>query len=258
MFARRSHRSVFAHLVFGACLSLLACSATQETDAPAQDVTAQSQSQELVTVTTPDGALYTFLDAGGEVGVLVEAPESARAKLQLPDEGGSLKAFYERISGRPAPQVLLDALSREENARGLSSANQTRIEPTPAAQFSKGVSAPLQGDVGIASQALTAAEFQDKFCNSGYDFLYCWPNTSGNPWVQIYSDVMHGAISAIDCAVRFRYRYEADGWKTFVDRYATPGKWYHYYTGTGTRHRRFEVIGNDEGCRMHFAVWGNY
>ena len=106
--------------------------------------------------------------------------------------------FYARLTGQDAPAALAEAEARaialgaelapadldlEGDVEGLDGA-----APTDAVTR-------VEGDVGSASQALTWSEFEDTYCRSGADYLFCFPST-GNAWCEKRGLTMEGAVHA--------------------------------------------------------------
>jgi len=225
---------------------------------PAAGESAESASTVLAELKTSDGTEYSFLQT--RTGDLVIGVGSDHA-IDLSDalnKTPSLTALYEKLSGTAAPEQLrlADVRLAEQKAKGEAQAPNSNS----ATEFNMGKAAglPATSDgVGRSTQLLSKAAFEDKFCNSGWDFLYCWSDTGGNPAVQRYSYYFQGAMSATNCNTRFRFRYYDDGdWYTIVDRIASPGSYWHYYQYGSSRSRRFEILNND-GCGVRFAAFGN-
>jgi hypothetical protein len=129
-------------------------------------------------------------------------------------------------------------------------------DPVSASDFSgKNMNFAEPQGSGARILALTAREFKAKYCPGGYDFLYCWPDTSGNPWVQRTSTYFCGAVAATNCTIRFRYQYYDGGWKTFKDMKASPGQHYWFCMSGSKKTWRLEILDN-ENCGLRFSVWG--
>jgi hypothetical protein len=244
-------------------LFALGCSgqgtSSEEQSTPGAETTAASSTKLLAELKASDGTEYSFLQtATGDLALGIRADHAVDLSDAL-SRTPSLSALYEKLSGRAAPESLVLA-DRQLAAKGVKTAvgSQPSIEGT-ASPFDKGVRAappPASDGVGRSSQILSSSEFQNQFCPSGWDFLYCWPDTGGNPYVQRNSWYLEGAMSATNCYTRFRYRYYDSGnWYTLVDRIANPGSYWYYYQYGSTRSRRFEVLSND-GCGVRFSVFG--
>jgi hypothetical protein len=213
----------------------------------------------LARVTAADGTEYSFLDSrSGDLTLAVGANHEIDISSLL-HQHPTLSELYESVAGRAAPDSLRAADERLAVERSKVALEPNLEAPELVPEFDAGErasSSPQAGDIGRSAQALTAGEFQNLYCPSGWDFLYCWPDTGGNPWVQRTSWYLLGAMSATNCSTRFRYRYYDDGdWYTLVDRTATPGQHWYYYQYGSTRSRRFEVLDN-AGCGVRFAVYG--
>jgi hypothetical protein len=233
-------------LISGAAGAMLALTMACTVEAPNAGIAADEvDTTVLAELTTADGATYTFLAIeSGDVAVEVVAPAAVDASL-LSGAHTSLTALYESISGEPAPEALVLAERRADE----NSASSTEVHVQPL-QFDPGA---LKGTITLA---LTAAEFAATYCPGGYDFLYCWPDTGGNPWVQRTSTYFAGAMNATNCHTRFRYRYYDGGWKTFRDRIAAPGEHFWYWMSGSKTSRRWEIL-NNGGCGVRFSAWGN-
>jgi len=251
------HARHFQILVTTLALTV-ACSAqtgSPDVDSSDPQVAQEGQAVVVAEIKSQDGTLYSFLQTGA--GDIVLAVQAARSldDSRLPSGPTNLVAFYERVAGHAAPDALVAA---QAPADLLAQAKIGSFDQGAASAKASDY-VPQRENVGVRNDALTAAQFQSMYCPSGYDFLYCWPNFWGNPWVQLTSYYLAGAVSPNNCTVRFRYRYYDDGWKTLVDRYASPGSYWWYYSYGGTRARRWEVIDNPPGaCDQHFSVWGDY
>ena len=262
---RVAERLAVAGAIFTGALALfgVGCSGQgpsgEEQSTPGAEASEASSAKLLAEVKMSDGTEYSFLQTTtGDLAIGVGANHA----LDLSDtlsRTPSLSALYEKLSGRAAPDALrladkqLAAKGATTEIEALASSERT------ASPFNQGVrtSSPATSDgIGRSTQLLSSSEFQNSFCPSGYDFLYCWPDTGGNPWVQRTSWYLEGAMSATNCYTRFRYRYYDDGnWYTLVDRTASPGSYWYYYQYGSTRSRRFEVLNND-GCGVRFSVFG--
>lgn len=247
-------------LVLVGLASGCAAEANDGAGSPATDSEATSAvdtSRELARV-EKEGVTYRFIEAEpGEIAMLVGSDEPVDMAQQTRDGDASLTELYEALSGEAAPEALVVA----ELAAERAAAEAGEAAPEEPAEFDAGEMAPAgarSGDIAQTSQGLTTAQFEAAYCDSGGDFLYCWPNTAGNPWVERWSWYMHGAINALDCHTRYRFRYWKSGWKTLVDRTAAPGShWYVYQSNYSIiRKRRFEVIDNSSSCGVRFAVYG--
>ncbi|HMJ11512.1 MAG TPA: hypothetical protein VK524_08885 [Polyangiaceae bacterium] len=241
-------------LLVGA-LAALAAGCSAEASGPDAPEIREEASATLLAEVTKDGTQYSFLRSeSGDLTVLVSGPAADPANGVGP--GDSFVALYERLSGQTAPADLVSAELALRDLDRQNAATRSGSDQPPSFYAGDDVSSSTERD-GIAqtAQALTSAEFQNLYCPGGMDFLYCWPSTGGNPWVQRMSVYLHGAMNATNCNTRFRYRYYDDGWKTLVDRIATPGQHFHYYTWGGESSRRFEVLDN-AGCGVRFAVYG--
>ena len=213
----------------------------------------------LAELKTSDGTEYSFIQT--RTGDLVVGVNSDHpVELSELNETSGLSKLYEKLSGQAAPQALqlADRQLAEKMARGELAPKALNQDTSP--EFYMGTvadrSSTIDG-VGRSTQLLTSGEFQNLYCPSGWDFLYCWPDTGGNPSVQRTGSHFDGAMSATNCNTRFRYRYYDDGdWYTLVDRIASPGSHWHYHQYGSTRSRRFEVLNND-GCGVRFAAYGD-
>lgn len=105
---------------------------------------------------------------------------------------------------------------------------------------------------------LTANEFKDRHCKSaGYDFMYCWTNRIGNPWVQRTSTRMRCVVNALTGPVRFRYRiYRHGSWVTLRDVRVLAGEVVTYVYHGQALPRRCEILGNTSN-RLHISVRGD-
>ncbi len=263
------HQSVYSTILVS--LALAAC-AGEDPQSTASDQVAspndpgstqveaseQAGSTVLAEATTEQGATYSFFEAdNGDVGVIVNADFEVDPN-DLPSPDSSLTALYERLFGEPAPTALVEAEARAARLTAEEVEEEALLE---GPNFDRGQSMAHQtakDGVGTVSQALTASQFQSMYCPGGWDFLYCWPSTGGNPWVQLYSAYLAGAMNATNCSTRFRYRYYSGGtWYTLVDRIASPGQYFWYWSSGGTKSRRWEIL-NNGGCGVRFSAWGNY
>ncbi|HKO48521.1 MAG TPA: hypothetical protein VJV79_12405 [Polyangiaceae bacterium] len=262
------HRVVGRLAATGAVLGTLAvfavgCSAEQGTGSDGQSIpgegTTASTTRVLAELKASDGTEYSFLQvATGDVAIGVGSDQPVDLSSIL-SKTPSLSALYEKLSGKAAPAALVSA-DRELAAKGAQKELESQASKDGSVpQFDMGVrqTSPSTNDgVGRNTQLLTSGEFQNLYCPSGWDFLYCWPNTGGNPYVQRTSWYLEGAMSATNCYTRFRYRYYDDGnWYTLVDRIANPGSHWHYYQYGSTRSRRFEILSND-GCGVRYSAFG--
>jgi hypothetical protein len=222
------------------------------------DSTEAARPELLGEVVTEGGVKYSFFASSlGEVDLSIEAPSGSDSLPTLPTADTNFVQFYEQIAHQPAPSALVDAVALADTLRDQTSTPGAQAAP----QYDRGSVVPSaqdQGGVSSQEQSLTSSQFTSMYCPNGYDFLFCWPNTTGNPWVQLTSTYLAGAVSAIDCRIHYRYRYYDDGWKTFRDLYADPGSHWWWYMSGGSISRRFEVVGNTSTCHLHFSVWGDY
>jgi len=245
-------------ILIGALAATVACSAqdgSPQTSSGDPQVAEDGQALVIAEIKSQEGTQYSFLQTGAGDLVLAVQASNVLDDSRLPSAPTNLVSFYEKVAGHAAPDALVAAQARADLLAHEQSGALT--QGVAAAQASEYVA--RSENVGARSDALTAAQFQSMYCPSGYDFLYCWPNFWGNPWVQLTSYYLAGAVSPNNCTIRFRYRYYDDGWKTLVDRYASPGSYWWYYSYGGTRERRWEVIDNPPGaCDQHFSVWGYY
>lgn len=236
----------------------LACSAqpgSPETSGSDSQVAQDDQAVVLAEIKSQEGTQYSFLQTGAGDIVLAVQATSSLDESRLPSGPTDFVAFYEKVAGHAAPAALVSAQARADL---LAHANVGSLGKD-LAEANASDYVPKGENVGVRNDALTAAQFQNMYCPGGYDFLYCWPDFWGNPWVQLNSYYLAGAVSPNNCTIHFRYRYYDDGWKTLVDRYASPGSYWWYYSYGGTRARRWEVIDNPAGsCNQHFSVWGDY
>jgi len=199
---------------------------------------------------------FHFLEA--EAGVLAivlesETPISEETKALV--SGSSVSALYEKLSGTAAPAKLVEA---ELRAAALEDEGPEESESDGNDAFAGRETSHNDGDIRTIEQNISASEFDDRYCHSS-DYLYCWPTTAGEPYVQRHGDAMTGAMSAVNCHTRFRFRYYRRGdWHTMVDRIASPGQ--HWWASDANflikRSRRFEVINNPGSCSVRFAVYG--
>lgn len=223
----------------------------------------QAETRVLAEVITDDGVKYTFLEIDAEdVGVFVVAPDSAASSLKAPRPDLSMVELYESVSGEPAPEALVLA---EERARELGLSSHEQADEEDRAPLSSNGDAlearsddDLSEDMAAQSLPISADAFEDRYCSYAHDFLYCWPSTGGNPYVQRRCRYLYGAICATNCTTRYRYRYKRLGnWKTFVDGYADPGECYFAWTSNWfKRVRRWEVLDN-AGCGVRYAAYGD-
>jgi hypothetical protein len=240
-------------------LAILAagCSAETGNENPS-GASSDSNVKVLAELKASDGTEYSFLQThSGDLALGI----GANHKLDLSEllsKTPSFTELYQKLSGKSAPEALR-AADQQLAAKGMKAGIEA-LDPGQADAFNAGnLTAPpsARDGVGSKSQALTQSQFENAYCPSGWDFLYCWSNTGGNPWVQRNSTYLQGAMNATNCNTRFRYRYYDDGnWYTLVDRIASPGSHWYYYQYGSYRSRRFEVLNND-GCGVRFAVFGN-
>jgi hypothetical protein len=217
----------------------------------------------LAELKASDGTDYSFIQTRtGDVVIAVRSDHPVDLADAL-DKTPSLAALYEKLSGQSAPDSLklADQQLAEKKAKGELAPSALNQDTAPEFDMGKLASTPAAEDgIGRSTQLLTADQFEDKYCHppAGWDFLYCWPNTGGNPWVQRTSWRFDGAMAATNCNTRFRFRYYDDGdWYTIVDTIASPGSHWHYYQYGSTRSRRFEIL-NNAGCGVRFAAWGYF
>ena len=87
--------------------------------------------------------------------------------------------------------------------------------------------------------------------------MYCWPQTSGNPWVQRKAYVFNGVVEALQHTIRARMRYQWLGsWHTAADVQVLPGHVMHRRLSAWPRVRvRFEVLNNTHPLR--YAAFGD-
>jgi hypothetical protein len=218
--------------------------------------TQDSDVKVLAELKASDGTEYSFLQTRtGDLALGIGANHAIDLAAVL-SKTPSFTDLYQKLSGKDAPEALRSA-DRELAAKGIRAGIEVRDPSQDAFNAGNLTALPAARDgVGSKSQALTASEFENAYCPSGWDFLYCWSNTGGNPYVQRYSWYLQGAISATNCSTRFRYRYYDDGnWYTLVDRIASPGSHWYYYQYGSDRSRRFEVLSND-GCGVRFSTFG--
>jgi hypothetical protein len=253
-------------LLAGVLSAVAGCSGqnTGDGDDPSQvepTPTEVSSAVVLAQVITQDGTEYSFLQSKtGDLTLAVGATQAIDI-AKLVEAHANVADLYEALSRQTAPEALRAAeqrLADDEVTPQLQ-------PPTPGLdlvpEFNAGELNPVRGPgdlVGRSAHPLTSAQFQNMYCPSGWHFLYCWPDTGGNPWVQRDAWSMHGAMSATNCSTRFRFRYYDDGdWYTLVDRVATPGQHWTYYQFGSTRSRRFEVL-NNGGCGVRFSAFGYF
>lgn len=222
--------------------------ATQTTE----EVVAEAEALTLAEVELESGSVYEFFSLGeGDLAVLTRHPSIAIAR-EAPSRASDerLVDFYTRLTGQDAPTALAVAEARAiELGAELASADldlEGDVAGLDGAAPTDAVTR-VDGDVGSASQALTWSEFEDTYCRSGADYLFCFPST-GNAWCEKRGLTMEGAVHAKGGGVTIRLRYKTiTGWHTYKQLWVPKGEVNSIANAyfLARRWRRFEVLNND-------------
>jgi len=216
--------------------------------------------------TAVDGSEYAILETESGELVLGVGTTHALETPKLSQQQASVADLYEALSGQVAPESVR-AAERKLSERKASFELLPRAPSVSASpEFDRAeVAFPraVGESVARSSEALTLTPSPapppgpSSVCNINADFVYCLPDTTGNPWFQISSSSLHFNLGALGCAVRFRYRYYENGsWHTLVDRLASQGSSWHYYQYGKYLTRRVEVLGNSPLCHLSFIAYG--
>lgn len=180
-------RNLIGGAVLSAALALVGCGG----EAAVEQRAARGPTP-LTSVALDNGATADFYEP--EPGRLVFV---GHGDLGIDTESLEPLAIYERLTKKAAPQELRDANTRADAARAASTA--------PADTGVDDFRPPMQLDLGVARQALTASQFSANWCGSGLghlDFDYCWTNVTNNysidlksaSWIHAHADGLSGTF----------------------------------------------------------------
>lgn len=211
----------------------------------------------VASVTTRAGSVVRFvageshelgmaiLRPSGVVDTVLDAAKRARAT------GGPL-AFYEALTGQPAPPALLEAVK-------LASA------PAPGE-----ADASDEGEEEIAAPNVTAAAADvpvpSNFCDIVPESIYgkepfirCWPNQHGTTELKMKVDAMACRVDPVEGPLSFHYKYKTKkGWYTPYSVIGNAGDVVEYdsYYQWFRRWRECHVFKNDGEKLHHFRAGG--
>jgi len=153
--------------------------------------------------------------------------------------------LYKYYSGKEAPEALKAAYSR-----ALASRSKDESADDDDADIQEGTATPL------AKSAMSAGDFQDNYCASGWDFQYCWLSRTNTSYVQRKCWYIRTTVNPYQGNVMQKLRYKKLGsWHTYVDKSVTQGQvsWIYHYGST--RYRRVEVY-EASGDAYHHSIYG--
>lgn len=224
--------------------------------AVASDSFAGSRDNVLATLQLADGTLANFTETRpGEIVVLVQAPaDIVRSTGAI--NGVRIEAFedldavgqYQALSGLDAPAALVQAQARVTRAQSANVAVEDRV--------AERVKEPRYAT--LRQPASNAGWFRDNFCpNSGYTFIFCWLDRTGNGWVQDNASFFRSVLYAESGNVGHNVQHLENGqWYTDLSWTVLQG-WWDMLTVTGDYRGRRTDFYEGEGDLWHAAIYGS-
>ncbi|MCB0396588.1 MAG: hypothetical protein KDD36_08045, partial [Flavobacteriales bacterium] len=149
--------------------------------------------------------------------------------------------LYKYVSGNDAPAQLVEAYEA------------TVKNHTPADRFEKELIGEAQSE---NTPQMSATTFQNNYCYSGWDYLYCWVNRTGTSYVQNYKFSMHANSSPYRGTIRHRLRYKSWGsWHTVRDFVVLQNQVSYIYS-SGTWRTRESKVFEASGDGYHHSIRG--
>jgi len=248
-------RTNFCALSMSLLVAATACEVVGE-DEELDEIEATVPITEVARYTGAQGDLWRFLEAEpGELFLWATATGTNPDLVQVQtSDQPSYVELYQRLALKPAPRALLDAQAR---ADALAD-EEEESEDQSGLVNEEGRWASRDGRL---TQAISATDFQDTYCNATLDFSYCWPSFYGSPYVQRKTYSIWGYVAAVNDTVDFRLRYKKhwySSWSTLVSAQALPGQVHGIYTSYYgyRRWRRWEVLDHGDDL-LRYSCFGD-
>ncbi|WP_437617839.1 hypothetical protein [Sorangium sp. So ce1151] len=169
-------------------------------------------------------------------------------------------ALYEALSGHAAPQVLIDAQARMDQARLARGPRRTSTEADLVEETPPSPQAGAAEGLGVAAQALSATSFQSSFCNTaGVDFDYCWTDSSVSRTTEISSvNWLHAHADAISGAIQMTVSYKNTwgNWIVVFDQTVSAAGGVTLYDTVNNDRYRVTISSVNSGDVYHLAIHG--
>ncbi len=238
-------------------LSLLAaaCDMVDGEDAEVEE----SMPQNLLTsVALADGGSFELHEPiPGELVAIYVGREAGYGELFKDLERGAITHVqaYETLSGERAPAAVVQAEARSIAARANvpeDAVVSSSFEAPPSV-----TSPSTTNGVGSSRAALSAADFIDDYCPSGWGYMFCWTSRTGPGSVIRTSLSMYTHLNAYDGQVVHKMEYE-NVWGnmvTYVSR-VVPEGYLSYISRSGLWTTRRTSISQADDDGYHVSIYG--
>jgi hypothetical protein len=238
-------RSAVSHFL---CTVTLASACAAPVDDPSSAVAVAPQ-QTLAELEVGNSQLRFERLQGDQLAVIEDRPIGEPSVLADPElQPLNVVDTYERLAGRPAPALLVDAFHRSLEA----AAELDAIDPEPEEASAE------PAVVAASSAALTAADFQSQYCGE-LAHTHCLVNQSIDQTLSMRAFLLGANVNADrgDVTVDLRLDRWIGGWET-------RGTWTVYHGRTmyfslkwnGTARRNMAIRFRDtQGDNYHVSAW---
>jgi hypothetical protein len=238
-------------------LSLLAA-ACGTVDVEDADVEWSMPQNLLTSIALADGGSVDFHEpVPGELTVIYVGREAEYRHVFDDLERGVVThaQVYEALSGQKAPAALVEAEARSFAARANPPED---ADATSSFDAPPSVAAPSTVDgIGTIRAAMTAGDFIDDCCSSGWGFLYCWTSRTGSGSVTRTSLSMYTHLNAYDGSVTHKMEYE-NVWGNMVTYVSNvvPEGYISYISRSGLWTTRKTSISQADSNGYHVSIYG--
>lgn len=239
----------------GLALLTAACDMVDGEDADVEESMPQNL---LASIALADGGSFEFHEPiPGELVAIYVGREAEYREVFDDLEHGALThaQVYEELTGQSAPAALAEAEARSIAAR----ANRPEdAVVTSSFDAPPPVAAPSTvNGIGTSRAAMTADDFIDDYCPSGWGFLYCWTSRTGSGSVTRTSLSMYTHLNAYDGQVVHKMEYE-NIWGNMVTYVSNvvPEGYLSYISRSGLWTTRKTSISQADNDGYHVSIYG--